>query len=112
MEKDDVTYWKQRCLIAEKKLETISSIPVNELNSIASIRQSEIDELKYHASKLLKNHNTNNDTNNDTNTDTNNDTNNDKWTKICKDAELSNDKIYYWKLMVQEGLILNKINLE
>lgn len=100
MEKDDVTYWKQRCLIAEKKLETISSIPLNELNSIASIRQSEINELKYHASKLLKNHNTNNDTNND------------KWTKICKNAELSNDKIYYWKLIVQEGLILNKINLE
>lgn len=94
MDKDDVTYWKQRCLIAEKKLETISSIPLNELNSIASIRQSEINELKYRASKLLKNHN------------------NDKWIKICKDAELSNDKIYYWKLMVQEGLILNKINLE
>jgi hypothetical protein len=99
MDKDDVTYWKQRCLIAEKKLETISSIPVNELNSIASIRQSEIDELKYHASKLLKFH------------DTNTNKNTDKWTKICKDAELSNDKIYYWKLIVQEGLILNNNNL-
>jgi hypothetical protein len=93
MEKDDITYWKQRCLIAEKKLETISSIPVNELNSIASIRQAEINELKYHASKLLKFHDT------------------DKWNKICKDSELSDDKIYYWKLIVQEGLILNNNNL-
>ena len=95
MEKDDVIYWKQRCLIAEKKLETISSIPINELNSIASIRQSEINELKYHASKLFKFHDI------DTNKNT------DKWNKICKDAESSNDKIYYWKLIVQEGLILN-----
>jgi hypothetical protein len=94
MEKDDVIYWKQRCLIAEKKLETISSIPINELNSIASIRQSEINELKYHASKLLKHYD------------------NDKWTKICKDAELSDDKIYYWKIIVQEGLVINKINLD
>jgi hypothetical protein len=93
MEKDDVTYWKQRCLIAEKKLENISSIPINELNSIASIRQSEINELKYHASILLKSRD------------------NDKWIKICKDSELSDDKIYYWKLIVQEGLVLNQNNL-
>lgn len=87
---NEITYWRDRCLAAERKLEFISSIPKMELRSLASTRQVEIDELKYKACKLLKKHDI------------------DKWDKICENAKMSDDKIYFWTIKVQEGLILQE----
>ena len=85
---EQISYWKNRCLIAEEKLEHISYIPKSELISIASSKEMEVNELKYKAYLIFKNLDPNN------------------WTKICKEAKESDDQIYFWKLKVLEANII------
>lgn len=85
---EQITYWKNRCLIAEEKLEHISYIPKSELISIASSKEMEVNELKYKASLIFKKLNPEN------------------WKKVCKEAKESDDQIYYWKLKVIEANII------
>jgi hypothetical protein len=86
---EQITYWKNRCLIAEEKLEHISYIPKSELTSIASFREIETNELKYKAYLLFKNRDS------------------DKWKEMCKEAKESDNQIYYWNLKIMEIEILN-----
>ena len=85
---EQLIYWKNRCIIAEQKLEHISYIPKSELISIASSKEMEVNELKYKASLVFKNLDP------------------DNWNKICKEAKESDDQIYFWKLKVLEGNII------
>ena len=89
----DLEYWKNRCLIAEKRLELLSYIPTSELNSLSTIRQMEVFDLKFKASRLLK------------------DRDISKWKIICEQAFQSNDQIYYWSLKIKEGEILQNLEL-
>ena len=84
-------YWKNRCLIAEKRLELLSYIPTSELNSLSTTRQMEVYDLKYKASRLLKDRDIN------------------KWKIMCDNALQSNDQIYYWTLKIKEGEILQNM---
>jgi hypothetical protein len=84
-----IIYWKNRCLIAEQKLEDISYIPKSELTSIASYKEIEVNELKYKAYLIFKKLDP------------------DNWNKICKEAKESDDQIYYWKLKIIEANIIN-----
>lgn len=84
-----ISYWKNRCLIAEQKLEDISYIPKSELISIASSKEMEVNELKYKASLIFKKLDP------------------DTWKKICKEAKESDDQIYFWKLKIIETEILS-----
>jgi hypothetical protein len=85
---EQLIYWKNRCIIAEQKLEHISYIPKSELISIASSKEMEVNELKYKASLVFKKLDP------------------DNWNKICKEAKVSDDQIYFWKLKVLEANII------
>lgn len=85
---EQITYWKNRCLIAEEKLEHISYIPKSELISIASSKEIEVNELKYKACLFFKKLDL------------------DNWNKMCKEAKESDDQIYFWKLKVIEAEII------
>lgn len=89
----NLEYWKNRCLIAEKRLELLSYIPTSELNSLSTKRQMEVYDLKYKASRLLKDRDIN------------------KWKIMCDYALQSNDQIYYWTLKIKEGEILQNLEL-
>jgi len=85
---EQISYWKNRCLIAEEKLEHISYIPKSELISIASSKEMEVNELKYKACLFFKKFDPNN------------------WKKMCIEAKESDDQIYFWKLKVLEANII------
>jgi hypothetical protein len=85
---EQISYWKNRCLLAEEKLEYISYIPKSELISIASSKEMDVNELKYKASLIFKN------------------LDHENWKKMCKEAKESDDQIYFWKLKVIEAEII------
>jgi len=84
-EQDANNYWKYRYFDLLKKIEHIAHIPEDELNSLANIRQAEINNLKYKTYTLLKHRGI------------------QTWNKICEEAKLSTNQINYWKFKLKEG---------